>query len=119
VQRLILPECAVAPQQPEQYRPLPEALLGGLNVAWTALGSEVQGEEQEKNQVLMIFDGYTLNDGYSRPPKFPHVFTVRLAGDAPVPVAGVALHPLAAKGDPNLRTRSFDVLVSLDGQLRF
>jgi hypothetical protein len=116
-QRLILPACAVAPQQPEQYRPLPEALLGGLNVAWTALGSEVQGDEQERNQVLKIFDGYTpFNDGYSRPPKFPREFTVRLAGDAPVPVAGVALHPLAAKGDPNLRTRSFDVLVSLDGQ---
>jgi outer membrane protein OmpA-like peptidoglycan-associated protein len=110
-------ECAAPPQQSEQYWPLPEELLGGLNVAWTALGAEVEGEDREKKQVLTIFDGYTPFDGgYSRPPRFPREFTVRLAGDAPVPVVGVALHPQAAKGKPDLRTKSFDVLVSLDGQ---
>ena len=113
----LIPECAVAPQDPIEYWPLPEALLGGLNVAWTSLGAEVDDQDHEKNQVLKIFDGYTpFNDGYSRPPRFPREFTVKLAGDAPMPIAGIALHPLAAKGNPDHRVKSFDVLVSLDGQ---
>ena len=46
----------------------------------------------------------------------PLELTVDLAGDDPVPVAGVAFHPYALDGNPADQLREFEVSLSLDGQ---
>ena len=63
-----------------------------------------------------VNDGLTpINSGwYVRTKELPVTLTVDLAGDDPVPVAGVLLHPLTRRS-PEDWMREFDVLVSEDG----
>ena len=42
--------------------------------------------------------------------------TVDLAGDEPAPVAGIVLNPTGGEGFPEHQVRSFDLLLSSDGQ---
>ena len=109
-QTTLVAVCGAPPVAPGPIWLVPEALLGGLNVAATALGSshgDVRGEDR-------LFDGLTPNDaGWTT--DLPATTTVDLAGDDPIRVAGVLLHP---QNSASLleRARDFDVLVSLDGQ---
>ena len=114
----LLPQCAVEPQNPTQEWLLPSELLGSFNMAWTALGANPLAEnDRERRMILPVFDGYTpLDGGWNRPAsELPAEFTVRLAGDVPVPVAGVTLHPMARLSQPDHQARDFDVLLSDDG----
>ena len=102
--------CGAPPVAPGSIWPVPEALLGGLNVAATALGS-THGEERREER---LFDGMTPNDaGWIT--DLPATTTVELAGSGPVQIAGVLLHP---QNNASLleRAKDFDVLISTDGQ---
>jgi hypothetical protein len=96
---------------------LPAALLGGLNVAASALGAQPVAEKSELSRLASLFDGLTPISGgwYARAGELPLEITVRLAGDAPQPIAGVLLHPLSARSSGDW-AREFDVLVSEDGR---
>ncbi|MFP4036275.1 MAG: OmpA family protein [Desulfobacteraceae bacterium] len=115
----LVARCGASPQDPSQHRPLPPELLGGLNAAWTALGAQPVGaDDKETKKMLPLLDGYTPLDGgwYHTARELPLELTVRLAGEKPVPVAGVGLHPLAKSVKPSHQLKEFDVLVSRDGE---
>jgi hypothetical protein len=115
------------PVNSDQVWPLPEALLGGLNVAWSALGAEpvptvdgpVDGSDEElAAEQAELHDGMTpLDVGFRwEASALPLVLTVDLAGDEPVPLAGVVLVPQAGSERGAVeRMRGFDVLISTDG----
>ena len=109
-QTTLVAVCGASPVAPGPIWPVPEPLLGGLNVAATALGSEhgdVRGADR-------LFDGLTPNDaGWNT--DLPATTTVQLAGTDPIRIAGVLLHPQNS-GSLLERARDFDVLVSMDGQ---
>ena len=109
-QTTLVAVCGAPPVAPGPIWLVPEALLGGLNVAATALGSkhgDVRGEDR-------LFDGLTPNDaGWST--DLPATTTVEWAGADPIQIAGVLLHP-QNNGSLLERARDFDVSVSRDGQ---
>ena len=118
-QHSLVARCGALPREPRQYWPLPSELLGGLNVGWSALGARpLDSGESAHRGMENLFDGYTPIDcGWRRRGReLPVELTVRLAGERPVQVAGVALHPLAGKVQPDYQTRVFDVLVSENGE---
>ena len=102
----------------EQVRawPVPDKLLGGLDVASLALGAtpipslDLMGEER-------LHDGLVATDwGLSYPiGSLPVTLTVDLAGDEPVPVAGTIIQPFSE--DPTLgdAARDFELALSMDG----
>ena len=92
----ITPRRDVALVAPEPWWPVPEAMLGGLDVASAALGGAVVPSDASGNQP-MLHDGLAMTGiGYSgRLYHDPLALSVDLAGDAPVPVAGFILDPLA------------------------
>jgi len=76
--------------------PLPDALLGGLNVAGSALGGEPRGDIHADREPY-LYDGVTTSGGgfgvnFN---EFPAEFVVDLAGDTPLPIAGTIINPLA------------------------
>ncbi|NHA14674.1 VWA domain-containing protein [Thioalkalivibrio sp. XN279] len=105
---------------PERHWDVPDALLGGLNVAWQALGGRWTGEEDGKiGQGLgQIFDGMAVRgEGLSlRSGNDAWVYqsTVVLAGDGPVEVAGIALNPLG-RDSTSAWLRRFALALSDDG----
>jgi hypothetical protein len=109
-----------APVNPDRVWPLPEDLLGGLNVALDALGAEPlpSSDGQLPEAQLQLFDGFDYaRQGFTTPASFlPVTLTVDLAGDAAVPVAGVALDPRGGNGLAQDQPVRFDVLLSQDGQ---
>ncbi len=112
----LVPTGDALPTQQVRMWPVPDALLGGLDVASEALGAvpipslDPEGERR-------LHDGYAASDwGLSYPiGALPVALTVDLAGDEPVPVAGTILQPLSA--DPTLgdSVRDFELALSLDG----
>src|SRR5262249_45958553 len=105
---------------PEQVWPLPEALLGGLNVAWSALGAQPisSSDGQPVAAQAQLYDEAVLpGAGFKAPAgSLPLTLTVKLAGTQPIPVAGVVLDPGGGDGSPPESPRAFDVLLSTDGQ---
>ena len=106
---------------------VPEVLRGGFNAAALRFGSEPVDspglEAKHIESMALLFDGlarygrwteYTLPIGrsgranYGRP-------TVRLAGDAPVPVRGFLINPTSTM-DIRLFLKDFQIAVSLDGE---
>ena len=118
----IAPDAATLPVNPEPGWTLPPALLGGLNVAWSALGAvPVQSDPGLAVAEASLYDDLAIAGlGWSGNgldlATTPLELTVDLAGDDPVPVAGVALHPYALSGNPAEQLRDFEVSLSLDGQ---
>ncbi|MBA2667859.1 MAG: VWA domain-containing protein [Trueperaceae bacterium] len=104
--------CGVPAVDPAQIWPLPEPLLGGLNVAWMAFGSEPLTDVRRE---LLLYDGLTPpGDGFNT--ERGESTTVRLAGaDAPR-VLGVLLHPLGA-GPVDGKLADFRVSTSIDGRV--
>ncbi|MGD8679109.1 MAG: peptidoglycan-binding protein [Lysobacterales bacterium] len=108
---------------PEFGWSVPDSILGGLNAAWTSLGGEWFGERPASNNLDLIRDGlvfegirteccgsaYGWKDG-ERP-----ALTLKLPGDTPVPVAGMALNFF---GTPEQQTsvRKGALLLSEDGE---
>ena len=109
--------CNAQPVSPRLDFPVPEALRGGFNLAWSALGAEPLGEDALRQADL--YDGITPNDkawsvGISDR-DFPYELTVRLAGDGPAPLAGVLLNPQGSC-KPEQLVKDFEVLLSSDGE---
>jgi hypothetical protein len=98
--------------------PLPDALLGGFNVSWSALGAtvpEVTGEFPPEDQttlhdMLATSGGLTASSAV-----LPAAASVSFGGQRAWPVAGVALNPYVAKLWPGERLLDFELLLSTDG----
>ena len=112
----ITPARDAAPVGAEQAWPLPQALLGGLDAASLALGATVQpvgnpqAEAELHDGVAVAGAGYTGSISGK-----PTTFTVELATDAPVPVQGLIIDPLAGTPIYSATPRAFDLLLSADG----
>ena len=112
----VTPRRDALPVEPFRAWIVPDALLGGLDVASPALGASVIPTLDPQAEAE-LHDGFAPSDGGLDGPvsSLPLALTVDLAGDEPVPVAGTILHPLS--GDPSLgdSPRRFELLLSLDG----
>ncbi|MET0772788.1 MAG: hypothetical protein ABWZ82_06875, partial [Candidatus Limnocylindrales bacterium] len=110
----VTPVQDVLPVAPEQVWPIPDALLGGLDVASSALGGEplngYYGQEMLHDGLTVAGTGITgsIQTG-------PLPIDVDLAGDEPVPVAGTIIDPLGGGGTYEARPRAFELSLSLDG----
>ena len=108
-----------APLAPAQGWPLPDGLLGGLNVASPGLGAVSAGTIDVDEPAL--FDGVTPDGGGFRVymgdvgGRLPLDLVVDLAGDEPVPVAGMILNTQAGEGKLSDMARDVELLLSLDG----
>ena len=108
--------CGAPPVGAVSPAPLPPELLGGLNVAWSALGGRpVSTDERAAEEQAALLDGLTPNDNdwYAR--RTPETVTVELAGDEPVSVAGFALNP-RGRYSRLRQLRQFEIALSLDGR---
>ena len=105
---------------PLRHWEVPDALRGGLNVAWQALGGRWTGQEDAKlGQGLgQIFDGAAVRgEGLSlRSSQQPWDYqaTVELAGNKPIEVIGIALNPLGRDTTASF-LRHFALALSDDG----
>jgi hypothetical protein len=111
--------CGDPPVNPETYFDPPGSLLGGLDVAWSGLGARVIAEKwQNQQKVGELVDGVTPGRGGFNVSGFqkekPDMFTVKLAGDAPVSVKGIALNPMGACASKDW-INDFEVAFSSDG----
>ncbi|GAB4172876.1 MAG: hypothetical protein Kow0020_07960 [Wenzhouxiangellaceae bacterium] len=114
------------PVAPGFHWPVPDALRGGFNAAATRFGSRMVASpnipDDKLDDFVELFDGLTRygrwteaemktsGDGvhaHQQP-------TVRLAGDAPVPVRGFLLNPTSTM-DTRAMLREFEVALSMDG----
>ena len=107
-----------APQAPRRVWPAPDALLGGFNVASLALGAQITTPDADLAQRQQVLhDGYTaLQDVFrTEAARLPVTLTVKLAGDAAVPVAGILLNP-QSDGPAFEKLKDFELWLSADGQ---
>jgi Mg-chelatase subunit ChlD len=111
----IVPRQDALPVQPEVAWPLPDALLGGLDVASLALGGRAVTAQFHEDQAHdgLIVAGTGLSVFF---PNGPVIIDADLAGDDPVPVAGTIIDPLGGAGSFGGRPRAFELLLSLDGE---
>lgn len=112
----LVPDRSAAPVRPVLGHPIPDALLGGLDVASLALGG-VPITSLDPDGEARLHDGFAATDwGLSWPiGALPVTLTVDLAGDEPVPVAGTVLHPLSADLAMAHAPRAFQLALSTDG----
>ena len=111
--------CGAIPVNARPYEPLPPQLLGGLNVAWGALGARpVADAPNDAARQKDLFDGFNPNDrgwsGQGRESDSTLTLAVALAGDRASTITGVTLTPSTSGLDQQVD--QFDVLVSEDGQ---
>lgn len=102
--------CGAPAQGPTRAWALPDALLGGLNVAWTGLGAVPAGGHWRD---ATPYDGLTP-PGTGWWTEVGGSTTVRLAGEDVATLVGVLLHPLG-EGATHERLADFRLHVSLDG----
>ncbi len=110
--------CTARPLNPFRQWAIPPELVGGINVAWSALGSAVV--EKDKNQKASqkyLYDGLTQNDrGWRQRAHWaPYGLTVRLAGKGDRQIKGIIINP---RGNCSYREqlKDFDLLLSSDGE---
>lgn len=113
----LAPACEASALSPLPGRPLPDELLGGFNLAATALGGEPVGTDAARQG--MLYDGITPNNqvwsvGVSAN-DFPYELTVKLAGDGSLPLTGVLLNP-QGNCEQKQMIKDFEVLLSVDGE---
>ena len=113
---MITPRRLADPVNPEVPRPLPDQLLGGLDFASLALGA-VTMPSYDPALEDQLHDGLTYGAlGFEAPgSSLPLALTVDLAGETPVPVAGIVLNPLAGDALRANTPRDFELLLSADG----
>ncbi len=104
--------CSALPLSATPYRPVPDILRGGINVARQALGAEPMTGGVN---AAPLFDGHVALGGEWRAPAgaLPAEAGVRLAGDAASPIAGVAITPAGGNQAP---LGPFVILTSTDGE---
>ena len=93
---------------------VPDALLGGLDVASPAVGG-VMVPAYDPSAEMLLYDGLAVSGGGfggSLAGGKPVELTVDLAGDAPVPVAGIMLDPLGGDGTLAAAPRAVELLLS-------
>ncbi len=95
---------------------VPDALLGGLNVASAALGG-APVVSIDPDAEAQLYDGVTPADSgfQTTMTGTPLALTVDLAGDAPVPVAGMSLDPLGGRLSILPGPKAIALLLSDDG----
>jgi hypothetical protein len=100
---------------------VPEALKGGFNVAWSALGGRWTGTEDSAvgHGFAELFDGIAVEKSGLQLRGVTETRTVdavvELAGDEPVEVVGITLNLLGAD-NPLRFLRNVDLSLSLDGE---
>lgn len=113
----VTPDRDAAPVGARQAWPLPDALLGGLDVASLGLGAAVVEPASSLASEESLHDGFALaGAGFSGSISgAPVTFTMDLATGAAVPVVGLIVDPLA--GTPSLAAapRDFELALSEDG----
>lgn len=109
--------CEAPPVGPAPAAPLPTALLGGVNVAWSALGARpASSDDRRADRESVLLDGLIPagQHWYASTDDLPWDLDVELAGDEPVRVAGVVVNP----GGPERAwegVRDFELWLSQDG----
>lgn len=105
--------CEAAPVAPTTYWPVPEALLGGIDVLWSSLGAKPHGTSIRPSRDAALIDGrVSPATGGATSPEQATVF--QLAGAEPLKVVGALLHPLADVEEP-MQLKRFRLETSLDG----
>ncbi len=108
------PECGAEPRAAGEAWPLPDRLLGGLNVAWPALGAAAEGEDRFVGE---LFDGLAIPLRDRTRFETEQAITVDLAGEEPVELWGALLHPLGRSIEgATEQLAEFSVSTSLDGK---
>ncbi|HSM27725.1 MAG TPA: VWA domain-containing protein, partial [Thioalkalivibrio sp.] len=109
------------PVQAHPYWAVPDALRGGFNLAWTALGSQFR-EIQNPRAVLdleQLFDGMVAREeglNYSADPSDDaNAIVVELGGDGSNEIAGFVFNPLGRRSTMD-GVRRFEVALSADGE---
>ncbi|MDQ3653830.1 MAG: VWA domain-containing protein, partial [Chloroflexota bacterium] len=115
----IVPSRTAPPLNVEPWSPLPDVLIGGLDVAWSGLGAQpvsldeavATAEAPLYDQLLTAGAGYRIDASV-----LPAELTVDLAGDDPIPVAGIVLFPLGLDATADTQLKGFELDLSLEGQ---
>jgi Mg-chelatase subunit ChlD len=100
---------------PFRWWDVPNELLGGLDAAATGLGAVVMPSLDATAEASLHDGVVALGAGMDVSATLPQVLSVDLAGDEPVPVAGVVLDPTSAQGTVAGTVRGFELLLSEDG----
>jgi hypothetical protein len=112
----VTPGGADRPVTEAAVAPVPEAILGGLDVSALAFGGSLvdsldpTGEAQLHDRMVSGDSGLVVQAA-----ELPVAFTVDLAGEVPVPVAGTVLNPMSLGNRPSDVPRAFTLLLSEDG----
>lgn len=112
----VTPRREAAPVAPTLSWPLPDALLGGLDVASLGLGAtpipsvDPAMEAELHDGLSHSGRGFWTSDSL-----LPLTLTVDLAGDGALPIVGTILDPQAADALPGDVPRRFELLLSEDG----
>jgi hypothetical protein len=112
----VTPDGAARPITEAAVVPIPEAILGGLDVSALAFGGapvaplDPTAEAQPHDRMVSGDSGLVVQAA-----ELPVVLTLDLAGDDPVPVAGTILNPLSRGNRPSDVPRAFTLLLSEDG----
>lgn len=105
--------CQAPPVLPRWHWPVPEPLLGGIDVLWAALGAEVHADSISGRSAANLVDGraspaYDARIDGSLP-------TYRVAGEGPTELVGALLHPMGIRSTDE-QLKGFRLEVSLDGE---
>ncbi len=105
--------CEAPPVNPAPHWPVPEPLLGGIDLLWSGLGATVHGDTGKEARDRALIDG-RVTPSYGGWISVDEPATYQLAGEAPAELVGALLHPLAqANVDDQLKR--FRIETSLDG----
>ena len=105
--------CEALPVGATAYWPLPNGMLGKLDVLRTSFGAGIHGQSNYERRDLVLIDG-RVGPGTGGYLALDHSPTYRLAGDAAVTLVGATLDPRSdAKRSDSLK--AFRIETSLDG----
>jgi hypothetical protein len=113
---VVTPRREAAPVAPMLSWPLPDALLGGLDVASLGLGG-TPIPTVDPTLEAELHDGlsHTARGFWASDALLPLTLGVDLAGEAALPIVGTILDPQAADAFPGDVPRRFELLLSEDG----
>ena len=112
----VTPTAESPPIDPVDAWPVPTSMLGGLNLAATALGA-VPANTVSADSEKYLYDGVSPVglDFYISGPTLPMDITVDLAGDDAAPIVGFMLNPQSQDVNVTEQVRHFEIQVSTDG----
>ncbi len=108
------PLCEAPPIGTFQAWALPKELLGSYNVASASFGAKIVEGENSSSRDEQLFDE-RVSPATGAYKKLDQSVFVELAGDKPVTLTGVLLHP-RSRATAWLQLKDFEVLTSLDGE---